>query len=190
MVTDAYAPPSRRRRLLQPLEDGGVFLDSDTTAALAGAGVPKAPPLPVKTAKLLVSPQQAAVIECPAVAYPTLGASTNSTVGVKLLTSIPPAAAAGNDTRAAASANALGGSKLSLTFPYFETLYYDPIIYFGDIDGMGLADVPAPPHGGCAGVVCGRVPERRINGSPARRARGALAGALAGAAALFAGALL
>jgi hypothetical protein len=174
MITDIYAPPTRH--LMQPAGGDSMYLDMETAAALAAAGAAKQLKLPMKTAKLLISHNQAASIECPTVAYPAVGAAINTTVGVGLLSSSmidadAKASAGGNGTAAAAastSANSLGGSKLSLTFPYFETLYYDPVVSFGNIDGMQVNDVS--PKGNCTGVVCGRAPERRVNGAEARSA--------------------
>jgi hypothetical protein len=195
MITDIYAQPTRH--LMQPGAD--MYLDMETAAALAAAGASKQLKLPMKTAKLLISNNQAASIECPTVAYPAVGASINTTVGVALVSASVLAADAkataaaaagpsgGNGTAAAAaaaaaaSANALGGSRLSLTFPYFETLYYDPVVSFGDIDGMQVNDIT--PKGNCTGVVCGRAPERRVNAAAPRVGVTALQ-LLAGAAAV------
>jgi len=186
MITDIYSAPTRH--LMQPGAD--MYIDSETAAALANALSAKRPKLPTKTAKLLISRNQAAAIECATVAYPAVGSAINTTVDISLIstnalefeTSTKAAAAAaanataGNVTAAAnvtagAAANALGGSRLSITFPFFETLYYDPVVSFGGIEGMQVIDT-TPQNGTCTGVVCGRQAERRgVNG-----AEGAVAG--------------
>lgn len=184
-----YASQLRRRRsLLQPMDFGSdTVIDAESAAALASRGR-KTPKLPTKTAKLLVSPTQAAAIECATVAYPSVGAAVNSTVGVTLVTAsvtAPTAASSkiANATMAAVStAGDLGGSRLSITFPYFDTLYYDPVISFTNVDGMSL-EAPEPT-GNCTGVVCGRTAEKRTSGAAAASGGRAGAAALAAAAAL------
>lgn len=172
MITDIYATQTRRR-LLQPGDISGSFLDLETAAALATASSSKQPKLPTKTAKLLISPSQAASIECATVAYPSVGSSINTTLAINLMSSSAVAAPDSTSSKIAnatlaaiSSANSLGGSKLSFTFPYFETLYYDPVISFGNIDGMSLSVSDGSSNSSCAGVLCGRTADsRRTNGA-------------------------
>ncbi|KAI8467404.1 MAG: hypothetical protein J3K34DRAFT_471694 [Monoraphidium minutum] len=189
MITDMYAGPTRH--LMQPGDISGAFLDIESATALALASAGRAPKLPTRTAKLLISTSRAASLECATVAYPSVGSAINSSVAVALTTS--SSAAASPDARSSkianatvaavssANANALGGSKLSLTFPYFETLYYDPVISFGSIDGMAVDDLA--PASNCTGPSCGRGAERRANGAGGRLGRAAAAAAAGAAAA-------
>lgn len=189
MITDVYAPPTRH--LLQPGPD--MYVDLESAAALAAAAAPKVARLPLRTAKLLISPTRAAAIECAAVAYPVPGASVNSTVGITLISSGAMAdgakngtAKAGNSTKPGGSA-AAGQSKLSLTFPYFETLYYDPVISFGSTDGMQVdIEVAAGDKAGCTGAACGRKAEARVNSAGRAGAGGRAVAAIAAGALLLA----
>jgi hypothetical protein len=193
MITDIYAAPTRK--LLQPGDM--AQLDAESALALANAGASKAKPLPMKTAKLLISSTQAASIQCPTLAYPAPGATINTTVGVALVsassapTTSAAAGAPANATAAAAaaaSANALSGSRLSLTFPYFETLYYDPVVSFGSTDGMQMSDAFTSNSGNCTGIVCGRTAAPR-SAAAAPRTSGLGRAALALAAAVAVAAL-
>lgn len=197
MITDMYGGLNRRRRaLLQTGADAfASYLDLESAEALAAAagaaaGAEQArTKLPVRTAKLLISKTEAAAIECATVAYPAIGAAINTTVGVKLASAsaMPPAGPgdkAAKGANATAAANALGGSRLSLTFPYFETLVYDPVVTFGPTDGMALADA-AGAGGACHGAACGRAADRRASGAVAARGGAAALAAAAIAAALL-----
>lgn len=185
MVTDMYAAPTRH--LMQPGDISGALLDAESASALAAASAWRRPKLPTRTARLLVSPTRAAAVECPTVAYPSVGSAINSSVAISLVSAAaealeaapPPASSriANATVAAVASANALGGSRLSITFPYFETLYYDPVVYFGAIDGMSVNADDFAPKSNCTGVVCGRTAERRANSARGKRSGGAAAAA-------------
>jgi len=154
MITDIYSPPTRK--LMQPGDISGAIIDSETAAALAFAIAAKTPKLPTKTAKLLVENSKAVAIECATIAFPSVGSPINTTVAVDLMSS-----SSSITTNATANSTTAGSSRLSLTFPYFETLYYDPVISFGSTEGMQVNDVA--PAGNCTGIVCGRTAERHTN---------------------------
>jgi len=78
----------------------------------------------VNTAKLLVSPNVSMAVEVPPNAFTSNAFTSESNVSVVL-----------------ASNTTTGAAHLRLTFGYFEQgLYYDPVMYFSNIDDMALQD--------------------------------------------------
>jgi hypothetical protein len=109
----------------------GELLDAPaptiSSAAAAAAALAAKYAARKKTAKLLISATEAAAIEMPTYAFPSTNYSNEANVSVTLYNE--------------------AGSKLGLVFPYFETLMYDPVVYFTDTSSMGIleADSKTPP---------------------------------------------
>ena len=167
------------------LESAEVLSAASTAAAARGAR--SAPP--GRVVKLLTAPGRAAAIACPTVAYPHAGSAANSTVRVELVPATAAAAAA-NGTSVDAADDGRGAALLALTFPFFDTLLYDPVVTFGGPEGM--ADVP-DADAGCvsgAGGGCGALPLEFRGGNGARAARGGGAAAVAAVALAAVAALL
>lgn len=139
-VADAKAANGTRANTTAAAKAAAAIVGSvlDAAAALedldaAAAAAKAAGPSPV-VVKMLSSPVSAAVLSFPDWAFASANGTQAANVTVLLA---PPEASSALAT-------------ITLEFPSFDTLYYDPIIQFDkSVDGLAMED------GGAANVACG-----------------------------------
>jgi hypothetical protein len=152
MVNEAFAPPVTRRRALKQAGLGAYlsYMDADEEAALAaksgGRGAkPKGGPAygTTRVAKLLLNDTAAVELGFPTYAFESPIGARAVNVSILLdsvLTPSPP----GQPSPPA---------QFTLGFPYFQSIYYDPTLAFGDSMGMPISDLAQLPAG-CTDVSC------------------------------------
>lgn len=154
MVSDAFAPPVTRR-LRRSLKQAGLgaylsYMDADEEAALAarsgrgGRAGAKSPGYgTTRVAKLLLNDTAAVELGFPTYAFESpIGAKA---VNVSILL----------DSALAPSAPGQPSPPAQFTFglPYFQSVYYDPTVAFGDNAGMPISDLAQLPAG-CTDAAC------------------------------------
>jgi hypothetical protein len=183
MVNDAFAPPAARRRSLKQaglgaylsyMEDGGAAgaeggsgrrkgLGASGAAAKVGYGA-------TRVAKLLINDTAAVELGFPTYAFESPIGARAVNVSI-LLDSVLAPAPAGQPSAPV---------RFTLGLPYFQSIYYDPTVAFGDNTGMPISDLAQLPAGctdiACSGAQAGAV---RVKRAPGAGEKGAKNGAAA-----------
>jgi len=215
MVNDAFAAPIAKKRRRRDLKQAGLgaylsYLGEDgDAAALAGgtgrragaggraggrAGAAAAAYGTTRVAKLLMNDTGSVELAFPTYAFESPIGARAVNVSILLDSALAPASSASaGGGKAAPSAPA----SFTFGFPYFQTIYYDPTVSFGDTTGMPISDLAQLPAG-CSDVSClggaaaapVRVAGRRAAGDGAKNGAGGGGRAGRGGAAAAAAAAL
>jgi hypothetical protein len=148
MVNDAFTAPHATRRSLKQAGLGAFlnYMEEEETPASRAAKRAKLGPGygMTRVAKLLLNDTAAVELSFPTYAFESAIGSRAVNVSILL------------DSQLAASPPGKPSAPAVFTFgvPYFQSLFYDPTVSFGDNTGMPISDLAQLPAG-CSDATCG-----------------------------------